>query len=156
MSGICVKAYHWVKNINMETLYAYTSNVNVQPYSFEFDPDVIVLNLGTNDANYMGKPEGVGYGSQFPTDYQAYLNFLRRNNPNAYIICLYGMMGKNASVDLSIQSAVSNMNDAKIVYNPFAFEANTLGGAYHPSLSAHITWGEALTAYVAGLNLRSK
>ena len=153
MSGICVKAYHWVKNTNMSTLYTYTSNINQQAYDYSFKPDVIVLNLGTNDANYMTKPEGSNYGSQFPNDYRAYLTFLRQKNPGAYIICLYGMMGKNLSVDANIQAIVDSSNDAKLVYNPFEFEANTLGGAYHPSLSAQKTWGEALAEYIQGLNV---
>lgn len=153
MSGICVKAYHWVKNINMSTLYAYVSNINTQAYSFDFKPDVVVLNLGTNDANYMGKAEGSGYSSQFPSDYKAFLTYLRQKNPNAYIICLYGMMGTNATVNVGIQSALTNLNDSKIVYNPFAFEANTSGGAYHPSLSAQQTWGEALATYIKSLNI---
>ena len=153
MSGICVKAYHWVKNTNMSTLYTYVSNKNYQSYDYSFTPDVIVLNLGTNDANYMTKPEGSNYSNQFPNDYRAYLSFLREKNPGAYIICLYGMMGKNLSVDANIQAIVDSSNDAKLVYNPFEFEKNTLGGADHPSLSAQQTWGEALAKYIKGLKL---
>ena len=153
MSGICVKAYHWVKNTNMATLYTYVSNTNTTTYDYSFKPDVIVLNLGTNDANYMTKPEGANYGSQFPNDYRAYLSYLREKNPNAYIICLYGMMGKNLAVDANIQAIVDSSNDAKLVYNPFEFEPNTLGGAYHPSLSAQKTWGESLANYIQGLKI---
>jgi hypothetical protein len=33
-------------------------------------------------------------------------------------------------------------------YNPFTFEANTLGGASHPSLGAQQTWGNDLANYI--------
>ena len=46
------------------------------------------------------------------------------------------------------------LNDNKIVYNPFEFEANTSGGAYHPSLSAQKKWGEMLANYITGLNIK--
>ena len=152
MSSISVKAYHWSMKINMDTLYQYTSYFNTADYAFDFNPDVIVLNLGTNDANYIVNVNA-SYGSQFPADYQAYLTYLRQKNPNSYIICLYGMMGKNLSVDASIQAVVDSSNDAKLVYNPFEFEADTYGGAYHPSLSSHTTWGNALAKYIEGLKL---
>lgn len=152
-SGICTKAYHWQSNLNMATMYKRVSNIKTQEYAFNFNPDVVVLNLGTNEASYLSG-NGANYGDIFPNDYQEFLTYLRQKNPNAYIICLYGMMGKNSVIESGITTAVKNMNDEKIVYNPFQFDANTLGGAGHPSVSAQKIWGNALAQYIQTLNIQ--
>ncbi|MBQ3572508.1 MAG: Ig-like domain-containing protein, partial [Clostridia bacterium] len=89
-SGICAKAYHWQKSINMNTLYTYTSYKNQSNYQFDFQPDVIVLNLGTNEGSYLSPSYGgSSYAQLFPADYKEMLTTIRSNNPSAYIICLY-------------------------------------------------------------------
>lgn len=150
-SGICTKAYHWVGNLNMETLYQRVSNANKNQYAFDFNPDVIVLNLGSNEASYLGYG-GAGYEKQFPTDYQNFLTLLRQKNPNAYIICLLGE-GTSSVIEQCIATAVNNMNDDKIVYNPFEYIANGAGGAGHPTLEAQKAWGESLAEYIKNLDL---
>ena len=152
LSGICVKAYHWVKNLNMSTLYANVSNLNTEKYAFDFNPDVIVLNIGTNDANYAMNVDS-SYAGKFSNDYLEFLRFIRSKNPNAHIVCLYGMMGTNQAISAGIYNAIKGMNDTNIVYNPFVFQANTSGGADHPSLSAQQTWGDLLANYIVEFNL---
>ena len=152
-SGICTKAYHWASDLNMATYYTYFSKTNKQEYTFDFKPNVIVLNLGTNEASYIGKAAGANYGSIFPIDYQEFLSYLRSKNPDAYIICLYGMMGTSNTIKNGIATAVNKMADSKIVFNPFEFEMNNIGAAGHPSLEAQKTWGRDLAQYIQGLSL---
>ena len=52
-SGICTKLYYWCSNLNMTTLYKQISNSNKKTYAFDFDADVVVVNLGTNEASYI-------------------------------------------------------------------------------------------------------
>lgn len=144
-SGICTKAYIWA-NINMDNLYKRVSNSNTAQYAFDFSPDVVVLNLGTNEATYLGSH--YDYGAQFPVDYKEFLTYLREKNPDAYIICLYGMMGKNSTIDNGIKTALNEMNDPKIVYNPFAFEADQNAANGHPCLLAQSVWAELLSNYI--------
>ncbi len=150
-SGICTEAYHWVSNLNMKTLYNRVSNNNKQAYAFDFDADVVVLNLGTNEASYMETAAGGNYEGQFSIDYYEFLVTLRDKNPDAYIICLYGMMGQNRAVHLGIQQAVNAICDEKIIYNPFEINGNFDGGNGHPSALAHQQWGEDLTTYIQTL-----
>ena len=151
-SGICTKAYYWCKDIHMHDLYQYVSYKNKTEYTETEHPDVIVVNLGTNDAGYLsGEYGGAAYGEQFPTDYKGFLQMLRMKHPNAYIICLYGMLGKNGVIDSGIQTAIEKMNDAKIVYNPFTFSADASGAAGHPSATAQKDWATALTKYISSL-----
>ncbi len=148
-SGICAKAYHWGQQINMHTLYQRTSSINTTPYVSTDEPDVIVLNLGTNESYYLNNNSS--YGTQFPADYKDMLTLVRSKNPNAYIICLYGMMTQNTTIINGITTAVSQMNDSKIVYNPFTITANTAGSAGHPIYTAQVGWAKQLTDYIKTL-----
>lgn len=154
-SGICAKAYHWSANLNMDTLYRYVSNTKREVYTFAEPADVVVLNLGTNEASYIsGENNGdTTYGEKFPTDYQAFLQKIREKNPDAYIVCLYGMMGRSSVVHVGIQAVIENMNDEKILYNPFAFTENTWGAAKHPNSAGQKKWGEDLAAFIRTLEV---
>ncbi len=150
-SGICAKAYHWA-NINMNSLYGKYSNSNGAVYTTDDEPDVIVLNLGTNEASYLAEQYGgPSYGTQFPADYKEMLTTLRSKNPNAYIICLYGMMGNNSVINSGILTAVEQMADDKIIYNPISITANGSGAAGHPSATAQEGWAMQLADYIKTL-----
>lgn len=65
--------------------------------------NVVVINLGTNDASYCS---GSDYGKQLFTDaYVQMLRTVREKNPYAYILCILGDM--NNSLYPSIENAVS-------------------------------------------------
>ena len=150
-SGICTKAYHWLTNLNMATLYERISNRNSGAYAFDFDADIVVLNLGTNEASYLNTSNGASYGGQFPVDYQAFLATVREKHPNAHIICLYGMGGVSPLIRTGIQTAIANMADTNIVFNPFEIISDSSGGNNHPGSTAHQTWANDLTAYIQTL-----
>lgn len=151
-SGICTKAFHWAKNVNMEYLYEMTGFTNRAGYSFDFKPDIVVVNLGMNDADYMSWVDP-SYALQFASDYLEFLKLVREKNPNAFIICLYGMMGKNTTVDTGIQAAVESLADEKIVYNPITIVENFDGAGAHPSLVAQTNWAQMLAEYIRALDL---
>ncbi len=54
-------------------------------------PDVVFVNLGTNDASYCC--EDSGKQEQYQQCYISLLKTIRRNNPSAYILCGLGIMG---------------------------------------------------------------
>jgi hypothetical protein len=56
-----------------------------------FQPNYIVLNLGTNDLSWCGTDEA--RGKQFAEGYTAFLKVVRKNNPGARILCTLGAMG---------------------------------------------------------------
>ena len=147
-SGICVKAYMFVPDLNMTQLYGQVSNRNTTAYEGGFDADVVVLNLGTNDTAYLLSGKDVSYGEKFPADYRALLTAIRAKNPRAYIVCLYGMMVVDEVISGGIQAAIQSLNDEKIVYNPFSFEPNNAGASGHPSQEAHKGVSEGLVNYL--------
>ena len=147
-SGICVKAYQFVPDLNMTQLYGQISNRNTAAYEGGFDADVVVLNLGTNDTAYLVLQGGSAYGEQFPTDYKELLKAIRAQNPRAYIVCLYGMMVVDEVISGGIQAAIKALNDEKIIYNPFPIEPNNLGANGHPNNAAHKSYSEGLVNYL--------
>lgn len=150
-SGICVKANVWVSDKNMLTLYPKLAD-GQGAYAFDFCPNVVVLNLGTNDAtNLTSDFAGSGYGEQFPADYKTMLALIREKNPDAYIICLYGMMGTDNVIDGGIKTAIKELNDPDIVYNPISIVKNADGANGHPGATAQNSWATALANYISKL-----
>ncbi len=147
LSGICVKADIWGANTNMAELHQYYSLRNKTPYPYDEDTEIVVLNLGTNDGSYLDAHND--YGSQFTADYTAFLTHLREIYPNAYIVCIYGMMGKNGSIELSVKSSVRKISkdDEKIVYLDI-FQKNDGGANGHPDGAAHKRYAKQLTDHL--------
>ena len=146
IQGICVKANMWLQDC-MSDIYKLLSPLNPIPYDFADKADVVVVNLGTNDAGYITSKD-FSYSEQFPQDYLALLQYIRTKNPNAYILCLYGFMGKQDSVDDGIKKVVEEFNDEKTVYLTSGFFQNGLGANGHPSWYAQQEWGELLAEYI--------
>lgn len=74
----------------------------LQWYFQDFESDVVVINLGTNDATYCSK--SYQRRQMFISEYVALLRTIREHNPNAYILCILGDM--NNSLYHSIEQAV--------------------------------------------------
>lgn len=149
--GICIKVNMWIPDWNMEQLYEYVSpfaSPSIRVYNHEYNPDVIVLALGTNESSYLS--QNSAYGMRYYEDYMAFLKHLRVKNPNAYIVCVYGMGGLHIRIDENIIKAISLINDDKIVYlNNFI--ANTDGANFHPNSKAQSEWANILVKYIKGL-----
>ena len=151
IQGICVKAYHWQTSRNMTEMYTYVSPMNTQPYEYEQDIDVIVLNLGTNDASYITTKDA-SYARQFPADYKDFLSLLRSKHEDAYIVCTYGMMGANTHIVNGISQAIEQLGDEKIVYFPSPVE-NRSGANGHPNKAAHVEMAEELSRFIRTLDI---
>ena len=70
----------------------------------EFQSDVVVINLGTNDASYCA--DSLGGRQEFTRKYTDFIRQVRYHNPYAYIVCILGDM--NNSLYSCIEQAVSN------------------------------------------------
>lgn len=102
-----------------------------------FTPDVVVINLGTNDSSTHGDP-----GQPFIDAYVAFVNRVRAKYPNAFIVCI----DANATVTSDIASVVATIKaggDAKI--ESFAMTGqNGQGCDGHPNVASDQTMGESL------------
>lgn len=65
--------------------------ISLRKWNFEsFQPDVVVINLGTNDDSYC--KDETDRQQEFAERYADFLEEVRRHNPGAYLLCVYGIM----------------------------------------------------------------
>ena len=97
--------------------------------------DIIVINLGTNDINYVTK-EPEERNDEFIQEYSNFLDLVRENNPKSYILCTVGIMGGGDEIYPLIEKAIKLVGDDKISsYKSTVQNMNDgLGSDWHPSL----------------------
>lgn len=121
-------------------------------FSF-FQPDVIVVNLGTNDYKYVRNYESRNL--EFIIGYVDFLKRIRMKNPNARIVCVSGIMGD--SMFSSIEKAVSlytiKYKDDNVFSmqfdKPVSEDGYGVGG--HPSEITHTKAAVKLTKFIKDL-----
>lgn len=107
--------------------------------------DVIVINLGTNDEWISDKTSETALA-----DAKALLDDMRKKNPDAEIIWVYGMMRKD--YEASYKAAVQYMKDkgdSKVHILEMTPDTTALEG--HPSKAAHAEYGKQLADYIRSL-----
>ncbi len=109
-------------------------------WSFDnFEPDAIIINLGTNDASYTkGIKERI---DQFGRAYYDFIKEVRQYNPNAMILCVLGVMGQDLYPEVSkqVKRIREEEQDKKVVSLCLDVqqESDGIGSDYHPSLNTH-------------------
>ncbi len=123
--------------------------------------DIVVLNLGTNDANpirfYRDFDEIEGMEKWFKMRYKEFLKLVRRaNGPDTWICATLGPMDQY--LYYIIREAVSEVKaetgDDKLVtfqYVSINVMMEGFGAAGHPSLKTHERMGKELAAYIRKL-----
>ena len=126
------------------SVYDYTDSIHNGAAEWDFaswQPDVIVINLGTNDAGNASLSS-----ETFRSACRDFLQNVRQKNPNAYIIYAYGFMNEKLSDE--IQAVIAEMieaGDSKISYLPLEILASDeKASANHPTLAAHADRAEVL------------
>lgn len=122
------------------------------PWDFSaFRPDIIVINLGTNDLSWTnGDPERE---AEYRKEYAAFLKTVRRHNPQARIVCVLGLMG--GQLNGSMTAAVGDYRRETGDRNIHSFtvaeqdgERNGYGANYHPSEKTQRLFAETVTAEI--------
>jgi len=117
-------------------------------WDFSWQPEAIVINLGTNDFSTAGDPSE----TEFVGSYQTFLAHLRDKNPNATIVALIPTLLSGNDLTTAqtyIEKAVAarkTAGDTKVVSLALSFTQTGWGCDYHPSLKTHESMGAALTA----------
>ena len=138
--------------------YSWAANGSFKPSDVEWDfsrqPDVIVINLGTNDDSYTKNIEE--RQNEFRDAYTEFLKTVRSKNPNAKIVCAFGIMGDRLFD--KIQEAVNNYTtetgDSNI--STLRFDVQQASDGYsadwHPSVTTHDKASQKLAEYVKTLS----
>lgn len=132
--------------------YSSVDGVKLQdiPWEFShFSPDVIVLNLGTNDNSYCIANSGAY--SEFEEAYLAFLKNVRENNPSAKIICSLGIM-LSEPVPF-IENAVKRLGDDNVCVFRFSTQNGLLGygSNWHPSENTQQLAAEELASFIKNI-----
>lgn len=105
----------------------------------EYQPDAIVLNLGTNDDSYCQEEEA--RQQEYADAYAEFLKVIRKHNPNAMIFCVLGLMGDRLYpwVCKAVRKYSSQTGDSSITTVHLPEQDASVGyvSDYHPLESAH-------------------
>ncbi|MFC5470647.1 SGNH/GDSL hydrolase family protein [Cohnella suwonensis] len=141
--------YGGVRDIQMPELYRRTLPSRSES-SWDFHsrvPDVVVINLGTNDFSVDTIDP-----SQYVAEYKRFVEFIRTNYPDAHLFCTIGPMNrKPAEFIEGIVSELNRAGDERIYFYEFPpqnVEKNGVGGDWHPSLKTHAIMAELLAAEI--------
>lgn len=138
----------------LENVIGFVDGKSHQLWDFSrFVPDIIVINLGTNDASWV--KDIAERQEDFKRSYIDFLRLIRRNNPNACIVCIYGIMGTQLSD--TIAEAVTLAGDEKIFYLPLdcQLDEDGIGADWHPSEKSHEKTAQKLSAFLNDIFKRS-
>lgn len=116
-------------------------------------PDVVVINLGTNDDSYCR--DCADRQQHYCDEYAAFLRTVRRCNPGAKILCTLGMMGDRLYpyVEKAVAAYSAASGDTSIACMPFVpqLEEDGLAADYHPTETTYRKAAEKLTAEIRRL-----
>lgn len=120
--------------------YSYNDFKGIMPqdykWSFTRCPDVIVINLGTNDYSYT--QDDKDKTADFEGCYIEFLTNVRANNPTSHIICSLGVMGDELfpAVERVVELYSQKYGDRNISafhLTPQNPQADGLSADFHPS-----------------------
>ncbi len=122
--------------------YAKCGNTAIKSIDWDFSkfvPDVVVINLGTNDDSYTA-----GDTEKEEAYRDAYIEFIgtvREKNPDAYILCTLGVMGDRLypRVEEAVTAYVEKTGDTKVSAMRFDVQSADDGYAadWHPTAATH-------------------
>ncbi len=139
--------------------FTYGNFDGIKPQNIKWDftgrqPDIIVINLGTNDSSYTkGKEDRLAHYSQ---EYNAFIKKIREHNPDATIICSLGIMGDQLypSVELAVNTYIEETGDDNIELLKFDVQRQEDGYAadWHPTEATHSKAADKLVTKIRELN----
>lgn len=133
--------------------YNGTTPANI-PWDFSaYTPDLIVVNLGTNDSSYTGTdPERQ---EDYRAQYTEFLKVIRRCNPQSTILCTLGIMGDQLypQVKKAVAAYTEETGDTNIACLKFDVQnaADGYAADWHPSQKTHTKAAEKLVQRIQQL-----
>ncbi|RCW49630.1 SGNH/GDSL hydrolase family protein [Paenibacillus prosopidis] len=128
-----------------------TLDVNSQPWDFDkYVPDLIVINLGTNDYSYT-KDDPVKQ-AEYRDAYVEFLKQVRSHNANAHLMCTLGIMGDSLfpMVEQAVAAYTNETSDTNISVMKFDVQSAADGFAadWHPTEATNSKAADKLIANI--------
>lgn len=139
LDGWLMRDIYPYNDSGLENTLGREGHENHRPWDFsKYVPQVVVFNDGTNDRSWTKDiPER---REDFKAAYYEILEMIRKNNPEAYIVCTYGVMGDElAEEEISLVERFKREHDGKICFVrlPVQLESDGIGADWHPSETTH-------------------
>jgi lysophospholipase L1-like esterase len=122
-------------------------------YNFNLKPDLICIDLGTNDFSNSNNGFVVDT-ARYVHKYLAFIDTLQQRNKNTDILVLLGPMLSDPSLstvrrclNLVVDSA-NKRNNGKVYFFEMSQQGTNYGIDYHPVVSQHLKNGLELTKYI--------
>lgn len=125
----------------------FEKQMNTEEWDFSaFTPDLIVINLGTNDASYISSikddAKKQSESEAYATEYAEFLKELRAKNPDSEILCTLGIMGQDMYpyMEKAVEAYKTETGDQKVNVLEFDVQnsdADDVGADWHPSPITH-------------------
>lgn len=126
-----------------------------------YTPDVIVINLGTNDFNAEAAGHGVVDSTLFVDTYISFISKLRGYYPNAAIICALGTMMSDyypvggwtraQKYVTAVKNYKNNNGDPNVYYFKMEPQVAPYGEDWHPRAATHQSMATQLTSFINSL-----
>lgn len=135
--------------------FSYASYIGQKPIDVEWDftkrqPDIIVINLGTNDDSYT--LTDTTKQEEYAREYTNFLLKIRSKNENATILCTLGIMGDRlfSYVEKAVQDYQELTGDTNIHTMKFDVQLESDGYAadWHPTEATHEKAARKLTTTI--------
>jgi peptidoglycan/xylan/chitin deacetylase (PgdA/CDA1 family) len=131
----------------------FAGKIKVSSLDWDFNkyvPDLIVINLGTNDDSYcQNDPKKQG---EYIAGYKEFLKQVRLKNPSAQILCTLGIMGDRLypSLEKAVTEYMEETSDTKVSTMKFDVQNPEDGYAadWHPSDKTHTKAAKKLTTEI--------
>lgn len=149
---------HWLMQANWPyTDKSLSLRLGIEPEVWDgarYEPDIVVINLGTNDISWVRGIEDRRLG--YVANLRHLIEAIHRRSPKAAICCCLGIMGE--SLNASVAEAVSLFNQdfpnvkTKVVAFAQQDERDGVGVDWHPSALTHKKAAAKLTAALNEIN----
>lgn len=143
----------WTGNNNIPTAYDFVNVYSAVQWDHDrYEPDVVIINLGTNDWSYITTLSGAARTEAILNFENAFVEFIEDIHgihPNAKIVVAYGLMAETNIYQPTLNAvdkAKIALSDVDIFYIqlPSVNAIDGIGSSNHPSLPTHIKAGQAL------------
>ena len=118
-------------------------------YDFSWKPDVIVINLGTNDAIAYRNNKTDYTQQSFAENIKIMLDLVRAKNPDAEIVWIYGSMLTEREDWIKAPVEEYAKTDSKVHY--VSVRGNTAGRGDHPDFPGHTKVAITLTEAISDI-----
>ena len=140
--------------INSLWLYSDKSvseRLKIEPEFWEekkFSPDIVVINIGTNDTSFVQKYEDRRL--EYLANYRSLIEAIHMRSPKAKIFCCLGAMGQELcdTVSEAVSSFKKNFPSIKIKALKFPLQDEAkdgIGTDWHPSAKTHLKMAKLLS-----------